>query len=102
MYQQIQDFALAVDRPPQPLVLAVDRENHLVEMPLIARLLSLGAQVPRKLSPELQDPASDRLVRNVQAAFGQEFLDVAVAERETQIEPDGMADDVRREAVAGI
>jgi len=33
--------------------------------------------------------------------LGQEFFDVTVAERETQTEPDGVADHVGREAVAG-
>jgi hypothetical protein len=34
--------------------------------------------------------------------FGQQFLEVAVAEREAQIEPDDVADDLRREPVSGV
>ena len=71
-------------------------------MPLAAWQWSLGAQVSRELQPELQDPSPDRLVRNIEAAFCQEFLDVAVAEREAQIKPDGVADDVGREPVPGV
>ena len=41
--------------------------------------------------------ASDRLARNTQATVGQEFLDVAVAECNAKIKPDGVADDVGRE-----
>jgi hypothetical protein len=36
------------------------------------------------------------------APFGQEFLDIAEAEREAQIHPDGTLDDVTREAIAGV
>jgi hypothetical protein len=100
LHQQIEDFALAIHRPPKPLPVAADRHDHLVEMPLAARQWSLGAQVSRKLQPERPDPSPDRLVRNIEAAFCQEFLDVAVAEREAQIEPDGVADDVGRESVS--
>ncbi len=63
-------------------------------MPLAAWPLSPGTRVSRELQPELQDPAPGRLVRNIKAAFCQEFLDVALAEREAQKEPDGLADDV--------
>jgi hypothetical protein len=43
-----------------------------------------------------------RFVRNTYAAFGQQFLDVAVAGNEALIKPDGVADDVRREPVAAL
>jgi hypothetical protein len=36
----------------------------------------------------------DRLLRNIEATVGQELLDVAVAEREAQIEPDGVTNEV--------
>jgi hypothetical protein len=49
LHQQIQDFALIVHGPPQPLALAADRDDHLVEMPSAALPLSPGAQVPREL-----------------------------------------------------
>ena len=54
----------------------------------------LPAQVSRELQPERLDPSPDRLVRNIQATAGQEFLDVAVAEREAQTKPHGVADHV--------
>jgi hypothetical protein len=68
---------------------------------LLPAAVSVYVTMPSELQPELQDPSPDRLVRNIGAAFCQEFLDVAVAEREAQIKPDGAADDARREPVAG-
>ncbi len=45
---------------------------------------------------------ADRLVGDKDAARGQPFLDIAIAQGEAEIEPDGVADDLRRRAVAGI
>jgi hypothetical protein len=39
---------------------------------------------------------------NVETALGKQLLDVAVAQREPEIQPDGVLDDETREAVATI
>jgi hypothetical protein len=41
------------------------------------------------------------LVGIVETALGKEILDVSEAEREAQVEPDGMLDDDRRKSVTG-
>src|SRR5882757_1091066 len=46
--------------------------------------------------------AADGFIGDVRPTLGQEILDVSVAEREAQVEPDGMLDDNRRKAVAAI
>src|SRR5262249_44148593 len=43
-----------------------------------------------------------RFVRDIEPALGVEFLDVAIARREAQIQPDRMLDDHRRKAVAAM
>ncbi len=50
--------------------------------------------------PKCAAPAPDRRVGHDDPALGQQLLDVAVAEREAEIEPDRMANDRGREAVA--
>src|SRR5450631_1302463 len=49
---------------------------------------------------ELQSPAADRLVGHIDATLGEHILDVAVAQSEAEIEPDGLLDDDARKAVA--
>src|ERR1700752_1211119 len=49
---------------------------------------------------EFQYPTSYRLVGGVEPSLGEEFLDVAIAQHQAQIEPDRMLDDHRRKAVA--
>jgi hypothetical protein len=62
--------------------------------------LSQGRQLP---PPTNSDKLSDKiLTRFVDAAFEQELLYVAVAQREAIIEPDSMADDLAGKAVVLI
>jgi len=51
---------------------------------------------------EFQRPAADGLVADLDPALGHEVFDVAKAQRETEIQPNRVADDVRRESVTGI
>lgn len=44
------------------------------------------------------NPAADRLIGNRDAALSQEILDVAQAQGDTVIRPNGIADDASREA----
>jgi hypothetical protein len=57
------------------------------------------AQSSRNRGTEFEHPAPDRFVGQVEPAFGKQFLDVAVAQGEAEIEPNCVLDDARREAV---
>jgi hypothetical protein len=47
-------------------------------------------------------PASDCFVRNCNSALGEQILDVAKAEGETEIEPDRLVNDLRRKPISGV
>jgi len=51
---------------------------------------------------ELGAPLADRFMANDDASLGEQFLNVAEAEMETTIQPDGVSDDLRREAIATV
>jgi len=51
---------------------------------------------------ELLAPSTDCLVGDDDAALEQHLLDQREAQWESEIEPDGMSDDLRREAVAPV
>jgi len=57
-------------------------------------------QVSCEGSAELQGPAADRLVADLDAALRQHLLDIPHAEGESEVESDGQPDDVRRKSVA--
>src|SRR4051794_25656853 len=61
-----------------------------------------AADPVRECLAELQRPLAHGLVADRDAARGQRLLDHPQAEREAEVEPDGVADDLRREAVAGV
>ena len=51
---------------------------------------------------EFQHPAPHRFIGDVDPTLGQQFLDVAVAQGEAEIQPDRVLDDLRREAMAVV
>src|SRR6516162_8113260 len=52
---------------------------------------------PRDRGAELQHPPAHRFVGDIEPAFGQQFLDIEVAQGESEIEPDRVLDDLGRE-----
>src|SRR3954453_17400013 len=100
--QHVEHNALPVDRPPQPVLLAGDLDLDLVQVPLVAGTGQPSADLVRERLAELEAPLPHGLVADDDAAGGQQLLDHPQAERETEIEPDGVADDLRREPVAGV
>jgi monovalent cation:H+ antiporter-2, CPA2 family len=70
----------------------------LVLLPALARVL--GGETPSRQPVCRRRSSSHRLVGNVEAALGQELLDVTVAQGETEIEPHGMSDYLGREAMS--
>src|SRR5215467_11748607 len=99
LHQDIEDIVVLIHRAPQVMALAIDRQEHLIEMPFIARARPASLQLIGIILPKLATPLADGLMGHVDAALEQECLHVAVAQREAIIEPDAMANDFPREAV---
>src|SRR4029450_7919035 len=68
-------------------------------MPFVACVGASTLQPIRVVLPKLQTPLADGLMGHVDAALEQEFLHVAVAQREAIIQPDAMANDFPRAAL---
>jgi hypothetical protein len=80
-----------------------DPESRLPSHPN-ASCPKVEASVPQSAGEcrsELEHPPLAVLVRDVEPSLCQEFLDVSVAEREAQVQPDGVPDDLRWEPVIG-
>ena len=60
------------------------------------------AQPSRNRRAELQHPTPHRFIGDVEPALGEQFLHVAVAQREAEIEPDRVLDDLGRKTMAAI
>src|SRR2546428_6377357 len=99
LHQDSEDIVVLIHRPPGIMAFVIDREKPLIEMPFIARARAAALQLIGIILPTLATPLADGLVGHRDAVFEQEFLHVAVAEREAIIQPDAMADDLAGEAV---
>ena len=59
-------------------------------------------QPSRDRRTELQHPAPHRFVGDVEPSFGQQFLDIAIAQGEEEIQPDRVLDDLGRKAMTAV
>src|SRR6516162_8394394 len=94
--QNVEHVAVLVDRAPQVSLCAVDLNEHLIQVPFVARPRTTTAQLVRVLLPEPVAPGPDRLIGHVDTTFEHQLLHVAEAQREPVIQPDATADDLGR------
>src|ERR1700738_3613262 len=77
----------------------MEMNDDLVEMPYVMRRGRLAFQPARVVGAEFDRPASDRFAGYDNAALQQHFFDQTRAQRKTEIEPDGVCDDLGRKSV---
>src|SRR5438105_12267118 len=51
---------------------------------------------------EFKNPPTDRFIADHHSALSQKILNIPIAQREPEVEPDSMSDDVRWKSVAGV
>ena len=71
-------------------------------MPLVSRPWSAASQSARESLAELLAPLTNRLIGDDDATFSQQQLNIPQAEAEHVIQPDCVADDLGRKAVAVV
>ena len=84
------------------MLLAINLHKDIIDVEGIAIDSVFSPQSTRANSPEFDKPKADSLASDSETTFCKEILDVAVTEIETIVEPDGVTDDVRWEAVAFV
>lgn len=82
--------------------LAIDQHRHLVKMPAGVGSWSRSSEPAGVGCAELQHPAPDSLIRNVDLTLEKEILDISKAQWELEIQPDGMLNDLGWKAVSAI
>jgi hypothetical protein len=102
LHQDIEHAPILIDRPPEIVPLTMNGEKHFIQMPLVTRLRPTTTQLIGILLAEFPAPLPDRFIRYNDTAGKQEFLYIAVAQAETEIEPNRVADDLGRKAVVLI
>ena len=78
----VNDVTVLIDCPPQVMTRPRDRDEYFVDEKRVAEPGMPALESLRKQWAELVAPQPDRLVADLDAAFGEQVLDVAVAEIE--------------------
>jgi hypothetical protein len=81
---------------------ALDPDEDLVHVPLVAWPWSAAAQAAGETRTEFLAPASHRLSGDAYAALNQEQPNIPQAEAEHVIQPYSMADNLRGEPMAAV
>jgi hypothetical protein len=103
LHQNLQHKPVLIDGAPQPMFLASDRDDDLVEMPFIAELAArTSTNLVGEGASEFFCPQPDRLMRNDDPSRCQHVLDHPQAERKPKIQPYGVADDFGRKTMAAV
>jgi hypothetical protein len=97
LYEDIQYGTVLIYGAPEIVVLLVNGDEHLVQMPFIVRPGAPATQLIGIGLAELAAPLADGFVRYDHSPGAQQFLDITVTERKVEIQPDGVADDLTRE-----
>jgi hypothetical protein len=92
--EDVQHEPILIYRSPQPVLPPADLQLHLVDVPFVGpsrpsptKLLGVGRA-------ELAAPEADRFITDLDAALAQQLLNVAMAQIEPVVQPDGVADDL--------
>ena len=80
--QDVEHHTVRVDRAPEVVHLAIDFQEHLIEVPSVARLRPPPAELASEIGAELEAPLPYALVSDRDAPLGQEQFNVP----ETQAE----------------
>lgn len=100
--EDIDEVTVLVDCSPKVPTLALSRHGDFIEKPTIparpAGLLDSSCIV----RSEGCTPLVDGFIGDCNSTFGKQIFDVAKAECEAMIEPNGAGDDVGREAISAV
>ena len=102
LQQNIDDITILIHGTPKILLLAVDSDEEFVQIPGITEPSMFLLETSGKVGSEFPAPSPDGFVRDHDSAFGQKIFNITKAQTEAMIDPYGVADDFRREAVSVV
>ena len=100
LQKYIDNFAVLVDRSPKIMLLTIDFDENLINEESIAVPVVIALQSPGIFRTELYGPKADRFAAHRNSSLSQQILNVPVAEIESKINPNGIADDSWRKSMA--
>src|SRR5215218_5056680 len=102
LHQDVQHDPVLIYRPPEPMLFTRDLHGNLVEVPRVSGTGQPAPDLVGDALAELEAPLPYGFMADRDAACGEDLVHMPRAQGEAEIESHGMADDLCREAVAGI
>jgi hypothetical protein len=102
LQKHIDHLPVLVDSSPQIVLFALNFHEDLIYIESITIALVLSAKSSWEFGPELRAPKPDSLIANRYAPFRHQILDISMAQIEPVVEPNGVANDFRRESVTFV
>ena len=102
LYQGVKNEAILIDGAPEPMRLAIDGHDKLIEMPLVSEFCRALLDGVGKIPAKLLCPAPDSFVADHDPTDCEHVLDHSQAEREAKIQPHGMRDDLGGKPMTGV
>jgi hypothetical protein len=93
LHENIQGIAVRIDRPPQIVPFAIERQKYFIQVPFVAWPRAAALQLLGILLAALAALFANGFVGDEDVTDEQEFFHIAMAERKAEIPPDGVADD---------
>ena len=100
--QDVDHVAVLIHGTPEILLLAIDSNEDLIQVPVVAEPSLSSLQFPSIVRTELLTPLSNRLIGHDDSPLGEKILDISEAQAEAMVSPDRIADDLARETIAGV
>ena len=76
MHEDIENGAVRVDDPLQPVLLAADRDDNLAHVPFVVRLGAIAPAASNKMHTKPIDPEPNSFPGHDDAPFRQELFDI--------------------------
>ena len=84
------------------MLLAIDFHKDFIDIECVTKATMLSLQSPGINGSEFYTPEADSFSTDDNATLGEQVFDISVAEIETVVEPDGIANDSWRESMTFI
>ena len=101
LHGNVQHHPGLVDRAPQPILYAGDRQHDFIHVPPVPSRGQPTADLACERLPELQRLLAESFIVDDDAACSQQLVHDVQAQRKAEVEPNGVTDDLSREPVAG-
>ncbi len=98
--EDVENEAILIDGAPEPMFLAGDRDDDLIEMPFIATNWRAPTNATGEFPTEFLGPATNRFMADNVPARGEYFFDHPQARWKPKIQALGIADHLGRVAIA--